>query len=329
MRSHLVLGAVAFVLASATTLRAADVFVDTLDLTKIHQEAGAKPAGTVGGKKPDHVVSIGPAGSLVIDLKGTNGSFSTSVALDDASGPDSLARFYIIGDGKVLAESGIMKKGDPAKPLKAELDGVKQLVLRTDAAGTNHAVADFIDPKCTPAGGASVRPVALAAEQATPELVVNIDELDITKATTGWNEPQINKSAEHNPITLRGKTFTHALGTHALSTFVINLKGAGKTFTATVGVDDDAEDEGSVGFTIIGDGKVLAKSGTVTRTEPAKTLTADLTGVQQLVLLVDGGDDDNINNDHADWADAKITLDPAKAKDRPEARPATEAKLPH
>jgi len=67
----------------------------------------------------------------------------------------------------------------------------------------------------------------------------------------------------------------------------------------------------------------------VTRGDAVKVLTADLTGVQQLVLVVDSGEDENVNNDHGDWADAKITLDPAKAKDRPEARPATEAKIPH
>src|SRR5689334_13387754 len=123
MRRMLAISAVALFLASATSIRAADVSVDSLDLANIHQATGAKPAGTINGKKPDHAITITPPGLLAIDTKGAASSFSTSVALDDASGADALARFYVIGDGKLLAESGIMKKGDAPKPLTADLKG--------------------------------------------------------------------------------------------------------------------------------------------------------------------------------------------------------------
>jgi hypothetical protein len=321
--------ALAVLLASATSLRAADVYLDTLDLSKAQPAAGSaiKAGATVAGKKLDHALTLKPNAPLVLDLKGSAKSFSTSVALDDSSNADALARAYILGDGKLLAETGIIKKGDPAKPLTADLSGgVKQLVLRVDDVATknNTTLVSFGEPTLT----ADEKPAVLAADAATPELLVYVDQLDVTKATTGWNEPQVNKSAEYNPITLRGKTFLHAFGTHAPSTFVINVKGAAKSFSAIVGVDDDASEAGTIGFTVIGDGKVLAKTGTVSREMPAKEIKADLTGVQQLVLLVDSGDDEDITMDHADWADARITLDPAKAKDRPEARPDSEAKLP-
>jgi hypothetical protein len=308
------------------------VFVDSLDLSKAHPAtpASAHPTGTLGGKKIEHAVALKPNASLVIDTKGNAKSFSAAVALDDAANAEALARFYIVGDGKLLAESGIMKKGDNAKTLTADLTGIKQLVLRVDDVQTKNpsTLASFGDAKITLASDTGEKPVTAAAEHAVPELLVYIDELDVSKATTGWNEPQINKSAEYNPLTLREKTFLHGFGTHAPSTFVINLKGAAKSFSAIVGVEDDADDAGTIGITVIGDGKVLAKTGTVGRTTAAKELKADLTGVQQLVLVVDSGDDDDITMDHADWADAKITLDPAKAKDRPEPRPSIEAKLP-
>ena len=69
MRRSLAITAVAVVLSSATSLRAADLFVDTLDLTKVHQATGDKPTGTVNGKKPDHALTVSPPGSLVIDTK--------------------------------------------------------------------------------------------------------------------------------------------------------------------------------------------------------------------------------------------------------------------
>ncbi|HVT80677.1 MAG TPA: NPCBM/NEW2 domain-containing protein [Phycisphaerae bacterium] len=172
-----------------------------------------------------------------------------------------------------------------------------------------------------PAGKSPSQPSSNSAKAAMPapataasrNLEVWVDDLDLTKATQGWNETYKNESAEHNPLTLKGKTFKHAVGTHADGLIVIDLQGAAKSFSATVGVDDDAEEEGSVGFTVIGDGKVLARTGTINRPDPVKKITVDLTGVKQLVLQCDGGDDDNINNDHADWAEPLITLDPAKA----------------
>ena len=61
-------------------------------------------------------------------------------------------------------------------------------------------------------------------------LQVWVDELDLSKATQGYNETYKNESAEHNPVTLKTKTFTHAVGTHANGMIVIDLKGAAKTF---------------------------------------------------------------------------------------------------
>ncbi len=167
-----------------------------------------------------------------------------------------------------------------------------------------------------------------AATAPAANLQVWVDDLDLTKATQGYNETYKNESAEHNPVTLKGKTFAHAVGTHANGLIVIDLKGAAKSFSVTVGIDDDAEDEGSCGFTVIADGKVLARTGTINRQDPVKKLSVDLTGAKQLVLQCDSGDDDNINNDHADWAEPLITLDPAKASAHIETVAASLAKMP-
>ena len=59
-------------------------------------------------------------------------------------------------------------------------------------------------------------------------------------------------------------------------------------------------------FQIFADGTKVADSGTMTGTAAAKKLTADVTGANELRLVVtDAGD--GINYDHADWADAKVT----------------------
>jgi hypothetical protein len=192
-------------------------------------------------------------------------------------------------------------------------------ILTACTAG-NAPPADAPAATRSAASGAASRPAA--------DWLVWVDDLDLTQATQGLNTTNKNLSAAGNPVTLKGRTFAHAVGTHANGMIVIDVHGAAKSFSATVGVDDDAQNEGSVGFTVIGDGKVLVRTGTIWRMDPAKKITADLTGVRQLVLQVDSGDDDNINNDYADWAEPLITLDPAKADQRPQTVPAAQAKLP-
>jgi alpha-galactosidase len=105
--------------------------------------------------------------------------------------------------------------------------------------------------------------------------------------------------------------FERGVGTHATSSFRLGLAGQGERFTARVGVDDEVGQPGSVNFEITGDGKVLWESGVLRRGDQPKAVSVDLRGVQVLVLSVgDGGDD--INYDHADWADVQIVMTSGK-----------------
>jgi alpha-glucosidase len=62
-----------------------------------------------------------------------------------------------------------------------------------------------------------------------------------------------------------------------------------------------------VAFEVIGDGAVLARTGVLTRADPAQPIDVDVTGVETLTLRVtDGGD--GINYDHGDWGDAQLRL---------------------
>jgi alpha-galactosidase len=91
----------------------------------------------------------------------------------------------------------------------------------------------------------------------------------------------------------------------------IGLARKGERFTATVGVDDEVGQRGSVVFKVVGDGKTLWESPILRGGDPARDVSVDLTGVNQLTLIVgDAGDD--INYDHADWADAKIVMKEGK-----------------
>ena len=138
-----------------------------------------------------------------------------------------------------------------------------------------------------------------------------LESLDLQTVEQGWGEPQANKSVDNHPLFIDGKRFEHGFGTHANSTLRINLAGKAQQFTATVGVDDEVGQRGSVVFKVIGDGKTLWESGVLRGGDPAKTAAVDLQGIRTLILQVtDAGDD--INYDHADWAEAKIVMSEGK-----------------
>ena len=127
--------------------------------------------------------------------------------------------------------------------------------------------------------------------------------------TTGWSVAKADRGITGSPLSIHGQKFTRGVGTHATSKFRVKLDGNANRFTAEVGVDDSAGDQGSVEFIVIGDEKILWRSGVLKGGEAAKPVDVNLTGVQTLVLRVtDGGDGES--NDHADWADAKIEMNP-------------------
>ncbi len=141
-----------------------------------------------------------------------------------------------------------------------------------------------------------------------PANAVWLETLDISQMTTGWNSPGAGKSADNHPLTLNGAIYPHGVGTHAVSDFLIDLKGVAVKFVATVGVDDEVKG-GSVTFTVFVDGKKSAASGLMRSGDAPKRLEVDLTGAKKIRLLVEDGGD-GISYDHADWAGAMLVLTP-------------------
>jgi hypothetical protein len=113
-------------------------------------------------------------------------------------------------------------------------------------------------------------------------------------------------------LRIRGQEFRKGIGVHARSSLTFALEGGFSKFQAVVGIDDHAvrltgqDPVGNVNFVISGDGKVLERrDGVTSRTAPA-SLSVDVRGVKELVLLVDFGEDRSGQGDFADWALARI-----------------------
>jgi glucose/arabinose dehydrogenase len=151
------------------------------------------------------------------------------------------------------------------------------------------------------------------------------DLIPITAATNGWGPLERDKSngeiAANDGVTmtLNGISYNKGLGVHADSDITYNLVGGDYTrFTSDIGVDDEVGSNGSVVFQVWADGAQIYDSGIMTGSSATKTVNVDVTGKQNLRLLVlNGGDNDWY--DHADWANPQLLSVPSGSDNSPPA----------
>ncbi|MFJ1709731.1 NPCBM/NEW2 domain-containing protein [Kitasatospora sp. NPDC088346] len=168
------------------------------------------------------------------------------------------------------------------------------------------------DPTPVPPTPTPVPPVPPVPPTTPPGRTSSLTDSAWTAATSGWGPAEKNKSngeqaaGDGRTLTIRGTAYPKGIGAHAPSTITYDLAGTCKTLTVDVGLDDETHGKGSVSFEIYRDTTKVADSGTLTSSSPVQHLTADLTGGKQLRLVVTNGGDD-INHDHADWANPQLT----------------------
>ena len=110
---------------------------------------------------------------------------------------------------------------------------------------------------------------------------------------------------KHPPLRLGGKIYRKGIGMHSYSELTFNIGGAYKRFKATVGIDEDApKPGGNLTIEIQGDaGKVLLPKTVVKTGDKPLAVDVDVTGVTNLKIIVDFGED-GYHNDHCDLANA-------------------------
>ncbi len=77
------------------------------------------------------------SGSFMTDGKSPL-RFTAKVGADDAAGRDASVVFQVFGDGKKLFDSGLVRKGDPAKDVDVDLTGHKRIELRITDGGNGN-----------------------------------------------------------------------------------------------------------------------------------------------------------------------------------------------
>jgi hypothetical protein len=131
-------------------------------------------------------------------------------------------------------------------------------------------------------------------------------------ATTGYGPIERDRSngeefaGDGNVMTLDGVSYAKGFGVHADSRIDFALGGACSAMTAVVGVDDEVGPNGTVVFQVFVDGVRKFNSGTMTGSMPGTRFTIDVTGGNDLALVMTDNNDGS-NYDHGDWADAQVT----------------------
>ena len=133
---------------------------------------------------------------------------------------------------------------------------------------------------------------------------VRLDDLPTWSEQQGWGKLARGTSVENHRIRIGGVPYTAGLGTHSHSNLMYALGGCYKRFEAKVGVDDETPG-GSVQFRVFTDDKLAFDSGVMHNGDRAKEVNIPLGSAVCIRLEVtDGGD--GSQNDHADWADARL-----------------------
>jgi len=118
-----------------------------------------------------------------------------------------------------------------------------------------------------------------------------------------------DRSVAGNPIRLAGKAYRKGLGVHSRCELTYDLAGKFKRFESDAGIDDEV-DGGNVEIRILLDGRQVFPKPPQTLLISKKTGPApvdiDVTGAGKLTLIVDFGKELHVN-DHADWANARLT----------------------
>lgn len=137
------------------------VSLGELDLTKARQDWGQPQADKsidghslfIDGKKFEQGFGTHATSTLYIDLKGSAERFTAFVGIDDevSDRPESSVVFRVVGDGRELWKSTVMKPKQSAKKIDVKLKGVRFLLLMVDKTEDGIAFdhADWADAKIT------------------------------------------------------------------------------------------------------------------------------------------------------------------------------------
>jgi alpha-galactosidase len=133
-----------------------------------------------------------------------------------------------------------------------------------------------------------------------------VSDLPWLASSNGWGPAEHDRAngeqaaGDGGPLNIGGTTFAKGVGVHADAAVHVYLGRACRTFTAQVGVDNEAGANGSVRFAVYGDGNLLGYTAVKSGGQVPTTLAVSTAGYLTLELRVTNARNDD-NYDHADW----------------------------
>jgi len=259
------------------------VWVDGLDLSKAsirRPQAGrggrgaAPPAGpppplkfVLGGVEYPHAVPLTADNDLVVDLQGQATRFQSMVGVDDGVGPGrGSVAFGVWVDGKKVADSGVMRGGDPPKLLSVDLAKARRLVLAVNDGndGTANDNADWAGALITMAADATQKPEVVAwpaetvpaiAASHSAEPMVNYPR--ITGATPGRPFMFLVPASGDGPLVFAAKNLPTGLTIDSTSGLISgSLQSDGRTVVDVTVTGPKGKAAGQI--TIVGGQHMLA-----------------------------------------------------------------------
>ena len=142
-----------------------------------------------------------------------------------------------------------------------------------------------------------------------------LSDFEWNSAETQWGTPRRNTNIKGR-VNGVVKEFEKGFGIHANGNIVYSLEGKEyDRFVAQVGVDATiaAQNNSSITFNIIGDGKILASTSVLKHADNLVGIDVPVSGVKELVIEVTDSGNGN-TSDHAVIANPKLTTNNAKPR---------------
>ena len=153
--------------------------------------------------------------------------------LDPKGQPKPKAAAPAFGNAKPIAQTKVMKKGDAAQTIRADIKGAKELHLVISDGGDGFACdwADWIEPTLIKADGSKVK----------------LTSLKWKTAVSGHGEVRVGQNTGGGELRVNAEKFDDGLGAHAVSAISYDLPGEFASFEAKAGLDNGGSDQPNCG----------------------------------------------------------------------------------
>jgi len=240
-------------ISSCTFIPSEKIWLHEMDLTAMETGWGTVRANlscdsnqlSVAGQVYERGVGTHAISKMMIDLYGGGAKLYAATGIDDESGDEASIEFFVLGDGRILWQSGPMKKGDAARKAEVDLKGIKKLALYVSDGG-DYNYSDHADWLETYIEYRKEKPVAMKAVQPEPYILTppasdqpRINGASVTGATPG--RPFLYRIAAtgKKPLTFKAENLPVGLHLDPATGIIKGISPVKGDYVVTVHVGND------------------------------------------------------------------------------------------